>query len=49
MNLYELIQQIPYFIADTLRDLHNHKDLNLNLIGEFHIGYKYDINIWFSN
>lgn len=50
MNLYELIQSIPDFIADTLKHL-NAKDIDLNLhmLGEFHLGYKYDINIWLSN
>ncbi len=42
MNLYELIQKIPEFIADHYSRKGGAKDM----IGQFHLGLKYDMSIW---
>ena len=46
MNLYELIQQIPNFIVETLKVLHDfkkkQKDANPPMIGKFYLGLSYD-------
>jgi hypothetical protein len=57
MNLYELIQYIPDFISETLKTQHqieqNEKKGVVGeapkMIGKFHLGLQYDMNIWLSN
>lgn len=45
MNLYELIQQIPEFIRETLlQQLPTAK-----LTGRFHLGLNYDMQTWLTN
>jgi len=48
MNLYELIQEIPAFIKEQLKPENQEKG-KLELVGEFHLGMKYDINLWFNS
>ena len=56
MNLYELIQHIPEFIADQVKTQHGielkekqgHYEM-LKMVGKFHLGLQYDMNIWLSN
>jgi hypothetical protein len=45
MNLYELIQQIPNFIQETVIKGRERKDM----IGRFHLGLNYDMLLWLSN
>jgi hypothetical protein len=44
MNLYELIQRIPDFISR--HHLKVTEETVPRMIGEFHIGLKYDMSIW---
>jgi hypothetical protein len=45
MNLYDLIQKIPFFITEVVK-----KQDKFDLLpGKFHLGLQYDMNIWFSN
>lgn len=57
MNLYELIQYIPEFIAEMAKLQHQH-EMNQKkgttneapkMIGKFHLGLQYDMSIWLSN
>lgn len=45
MNLYELIQQIPNFIQETITKGRDRKEM----IGRFHLGLNYDISSWLNN
>lgn len=45
MNLYELIQQIPNFIQETVIKGRERKEM----IGRFHLGLNYDMLLWLSN
>jgi hypothetical protein len=57
MNLYELIQYIPDFISETLKTQHQIEQNDKKgqhgeapkMIGKFHLGLQYDMNIWLSN
>lgn len=51
MNLLDLIQKIPDFIVNTLTKLKTQQKTleELSVIGQFHLGLKYDVNIWTSN
>ena len=51
MNLYELIQHIPDFIAEMIKQNHHYEDKKEapKMIGKFHLGLQYDMNIWLSN
>lgn len=61
MNLYELLQYIPDFISEMLMRSgdDDFKDESSNntvsnqpksgILGHFHLGMQYDINIWLSN
>ena len=45
MNLRELIQHIPTFIANVLQKFHQHKGKNdacIPMIGKFYLGLNYD-------
>jgi len=41
MNLYELIQRIPDFIA-----VHHKREASPSMLGQFHLGFKYDMSTW---
>lgn len=45
MNLYELIQQIPEFIRETLL----HPPPVDKMTGRFHLGLNYDMQSWLTN
>ena len=49
MNLYELIQQIPHFIQETLEADAAEDSSEVRKIGRFHLGLNYDMLIWLSN
>lgn len=56
MNLYELIQHIPEFIAEMAKIQHTQEanekkgiHQSPKMIGKFHLGLQYDMNIWLSN
>ncbi len=54
MNLYELIQRIPDFISDVTKNHHEQAkkaegEKAPKMIGKFHLGLQYDMNIWHSN
>ena len=44
MTLIDIIQQIPQFITDMIK---NGATLQATtMIGKFHLGLQYDMNIW---
>lgn len=45
MTLIDIIQQIPAFITEMIK---NGGAMN-TMIGKFHLGLQYDMNIWHSN
>ena len=49
MNLYELIQQIPHFIQETLEADAAEDSGEVRKIGRFHLGLNYDMLTWLSN
>lgn len=51
MNLYELIQQIPEFIRETLlkQQKVQQKISSAKMVGRFHLGLNYDMLIWLQN
>lgn len=54
MNLYELIQYIPDFISEIAKQQHldqsDKKEAEASkMLGKFHLGLQYDMNIWHSN
>ena len=55
MNLYDLIQQIPEFIRDTLLKSQNVPQKKAkgseekHMVGRFHMGLNYDMLIWLQN
>lgn len=49
MNLFEVIQQIPKFLSETI-SLHNANEREtIRSLGRFHLGLNYDMVIWFNN
>ena len=49
MNLYEVIQQIPPFLSQTIKHDQQKKVDTIRDIGRFHLGLNYDMLIWLSN
>ena len=49
MNLYELIQQIPHFIQETLEADAAEDPSEVRKLGRFHLGLNYDMLTWLSN
>ena len=45
MNLYELIQQMPNFVVETITKGRERKEM----LGRFHLGLNYDMSIWLNN
>lgn len=49
MNLFEVIQQIPEFLTDTInKNLAGQKD-QLRSLGRFHLGLNYNMLLWLNN
>lgn len=50
MNLFEIIQQIPIFISQTIeKDQNEEGKKEIRKLGRFHLNLNYDMLIWLSN
>jgi len=49
MNLFEVIQQIPIFLSQTIAKNQAVQKDHIRNLGRFHLGLNYDMLIWLSN
>lgn len=49
MNLFEVIQQIPAFLSETIKKTQQGDKESMRKLGRFHLGLNYNMMIWFNN